>query len=83
MLPQAVGKYLVVACEEVFVADTAADARAWVDSCTLDDDGAWVHFVPPPEVHGFMRIEGEWLLCGDGVTRRAEPLRRDPQPPPQ
>ncbi len=47
ILPQARGKFLAVAGQEVFIADTPAQAWAWVDKTHPEDDGATVEYVRP------------------------------------
>jgi hypothetical protein len=45
LLPRARGKFVAVAGEEGFVADTAAEAWAWVERAHPEDDGAIVQYV--------------------------------------
>jgi hypothetical protein len=45
LLPQARGKFVVVAAQEGHVADTAAEAWAWAKSTHPEDDGAIVQYV--------------------------------------
>ncbi len=47
VLPQARGKFLAVAGQEAFIADTPAQAWAWVDKTHPEDDGATVEYVRP------------------------------------
>src|SRR5438093_7035024 len=47
VLPQARGKFLAVAGQEAFIADTIAEAWAWVDATHPEDDGATVQYVRP------------------------------------
>jgi uncharacterized protein YbdZ (MbtH family) len=46
LLPQARGRYVAVAGQEPFVADTYADAWAMATAAHPDDDGAWGQYVP-------------------------------------
>ena len=45
VLPQARGKFLAVAGEEAFIAETPAEAWAWVDATHPEDNGAIVCYV--------------------------------------
>jgi hypothetical protein len=45
VLPQARGKFLAVANQEPFIAETAREAWAWVDATHPEDDGATVRYV--------------------------------------
>ena len=47
VLPQARGKFLAVAGQEAFVADSPEQAWAWAESTHPDDDGAFVQYVRP------------------------------------
>lgn len=47
VLPQARGKFLAVAGQEAFIADSAADAWAWAAAAHPDDNGALVQYVFP------------------------------------
>ena len=47
VLPQARGKFLAVAGQEAFIADTPAQAWAWVDQTHPEDNGATVEYVRP------------------------------------
>ena len=47
VLPQARGKFLAVAGQEPFIADTPAAAGAWVDATHPEDDGAIVQYIRP------------------------------------
>ena len=47
VLPQARGKFLAIADQEAFIADTPAEAWAWVDAVHPEDDGATVRYVRP------------------------------------
>jgi hypothetical protein len=42
VLPQARGKFLAVAGQEAFIAQTPEEAWAWVDATHPEDDGALV-----------------------------------------
>src|SRR5258708_24236907 len=48
LLPQARGKFVAVAGQEAFVADTLDAALDWVRSTHPDDTGHLVEFVRPP-----------------------------------
>jgi hypothetical protein len=55
VLPQARGKFLAVAGQEPFIAETAKAAWAWVDATHPEDDGATVRYVRPdtgPRIYG-------------------------------
>ena len=45
VLPQARGKFVAVADEEAFIADTPGEAWAWVDAVHPEDTGAIVRYV--------------------------------------
>jgi hypothetical protein len=45
VLPQARGKFLAVAGQEPFIADTPEEAWAWVDATHPEDNGAIVQYV--------------------------------------
>lgn len=45
VLPQARGKFLAVAGQEAFIADTPEEAWAWADTTHPEDDGATVRYV--------------------------------------
>lgn len=47
VLPQARGKFLAVAGQEAFIAETPTEAWAWVDAVHPEDDGATVRYVRP------------------------------------
>jgi hypothetical protein len=62
VLPQARGKFLAVASQEAFIADTPAEAWAWVDATHPEDDGATVRYVRPekgPRIYG-----NRWRVAG-------------------
>lgn len=46
VLPQARGKFVAVAGEEMFIAETPGEAWAWVDAAHPEDSGAIVRYVP-------------------------------------
>jgi hypothetical protein len=48
LLPRAYGKFVAVAGEEGFVADTSEGAWAWAHRAHPDDDTATVQYVRPP-----------------------------------
>lgn len=45
LLPQARGKFVVVAGQTAYIADTAADAWAWAKKVHPEDNGAIVQYV--------------------------------------
>lgn len=45
VLPQARGKFVAVADQEAFIAETLAEAWAWVDATHPKDNGAIVQYV--------------------------------------
>jgi len=47
VLPQARGKFLAVAGQEPFIADTPEEAWAWAKATHPEDDGAFVHYIRP------------------------------------
>jgi hypothetical protein len=47
VLPQARGKFLAVAGQEPFIADTPEDAWAWAKATHPEDDGEFVHYIRP------------------------------------
>ena len=47
VLPQARGRFLAVAGQEAFIAETPEEAWAWVDATHSEDDGAFVRYVFP------------------------------------
>ena len=47
VLPQARGKFLAVAGQEPFIADTPAAAWAWIAATHPEDDGAIVQYIRP------------------------------------
>ena len=49
VLPQARGKFLAVADQEAFIADTPAEAWAWVDAMHPEDNGAFVRYIRSEE----------------------------------
>jgi hypothetical protein len=55
LLPQARGKFVAVAGQEAFVADTAEEAWAWAAKAHPEDDGALCQYVFPhtgPRIYG-------------------------------
>jgi hypothetical protein len=55
VLPQARGKFLAVADQEPFIADTAAVAWEWAEATHPEDDGAMVRYIPTakgPRMYG-------------------------------
>ena len=64
LLPQALGKFVAVAGQEAFVADTASEARAEAAAAHPDDQGVFVQYVIPlqgPRFYGnrFVRLAGD------------------------
>ena len=49
VLPRARGKFLAVAEQEAFIADTPAEAWAWVDAMHPEDNGAFVRYIRSEE----------------------------------
>jgi hypothetical protein len=47
LLPQALGKFVAVAGQEAFIADTPEEAWAWAGKAHPEDDGAMVQYVRP------------------------------------
>ena len=47
VLPQARGKFLTVAGQEAFIAQTLEEAWAWVDTTHPEDEGAIVQYIRP------------------------------------
>jgi len=47
LLPQALGKFVAVAGEETFIADTPQQAWAWAQEKHPEDDAATVQYVDP------------------------------------
>ena len=55
VLPQARGKFLAVAGQEAFIADTSREAWAWAERKHPEDQGALVQYVIPeggPRIYG-------------------------------
>jgi hypothetical protein len=48
LLPRAYGKFLAVAGQEAFLADTPEEAWALARAAHPDDDGAFSRYVRPP-----------------------------------
>jgi hypothetical protein len=58
LLPQALGKHLVVAGQEAFVADTSEEAWAMAEAAHPDDDGSFGQYVLPhrgPRIYAYHR----------------------------
>ena len=58
VLPQARGKFLAVAEQEPRIADTPAEAWAWVDATHPGDNGAIVRYIRPetgPRIYAYRR----------------------------
>ena len=61
LLPQARGKYVVVAGREAFLTETAEDAWAWARATHPEDEGPMVQFVlkqKGPRIHGHRGVMG-------------------------
>jgi hypothetical protein len=55
VLPQAQGKFLAVAGQEAFIADSPEEAWAWAAAKHPEDNGAFVQYVFPkggPRIYG-------------------------------
>jgi hypothetical protein len=52
LLPQARGKYVVVADQEAFIAATREEAIAWIKANHPNDPGAFWQYVPSVPVQG-------------------------------
>ena len=46
VLPQSRGKFVAVAGQETFIADTPEEAWSWAEATHPEDDGAIVSYVP-------------------------------------
>ena len=57
------GKFVAVAGQEAFIADTPEEAWAWATKTHPEDDGALIRHVRVGQGPAFMRIVGEWLTC--------------------
>jgi len=55
ILPADYGKYLAVAGQQAFLADSPQEARALAEAAHPNDKGIWVHYLRPP---GGPRIYG-------------------------
>lgn len=58
LLPQVLGKYLAVAGQEAYIADTPEEARAWAAKVHPEDSGALVRYVRPergPRIYAHTR----------------------------
>ena len=69
LLPAARGKFIAVAGQEAFIADTAEEAweRQWqLTQMTMARSTSTSAL---SVVHGSMQVSGEWFRCDDGVTR--------------
>jgi len=61
ILPAAYGKYVAVAGQQAFVADSPQDARALAEAAHPNDKGIWVHYLRRP---GGPRIYGNrWPMA--------------------
>jgi len=62
ILPEALGKHLVVAGQEAFIADTSAEAWAMAKAAHPDDDGGLCQYVLPgrgPRIYAH-----RWQMAG-------------------
>ena len=66
LLPAAKGKYVAVAGQEAFIADTPEAAWRWAEEAHPDDTGALVQFVPPFDGP---RIPTCWIVAGPSDKR--------------
>jgi hypothetical protein len=58
VLPQARGRFLAVAGQEAFIADTPDEAWAWTRTAHPEDDGAFVQYVRTttgPRIYAYRR----------------------------
>jgi|GEM_PF-707857 len=62
LLPQARGKFLAVAGQEAFLADSAGAAWAWVEARHPEDDGAIVCYVRPQRGPRIYESRGQMVL---------------------
>jgi hypothetical protein len=46
VLPQARGRFVAVANQQAFMAETSGEAWAWIDAHHPGDNGGFVHYVP-------------------------------------
>jgi hypothetical protein len=49
LLPEGFGKFLAVAEQEPFLADTPEEAWAWIQRAHPEDTGAFVEYLMPPK----------------------------------
>ena len=69
LLPQARGRFVAVAGQESFLADSAAAAWAWARALIQTMMEPLCNTSDKIKDQGFMCIAGKWLKCDDGVTR--------------
>jgi hypothetical protein len=75
-LPQARGKFVVVAAQEGHIADSAEEAWAWAQSVHPEDDGALVQYVRTglgPRIYAYRRelaFMRRWDRSADAGHRR-------------
>jgi uncharacterized protein YbdZ (MbtH family) len=69
LLPQALGKHVVVAGEEAFVADTSGEAWAMARAAHPEDDGAFCKYVSPRKGPRIYSPRVRWV----GTPERVDP----------
>src|SRR5437879_7555319 len=62
LMPQTIGKFLAVAGEEAFFADTPEAAWNWAAQSHPEDDGAMVQYVPPVRGPRFLDARAELAI---------------------
>jgi hypothetical protein len=75
LLPRALGKFVAVAGEEAFIADTAQEAWAWAREEHPEDDTATVQFVNPERKNDLTRICRRVLTVGQGSSSSCKASR--------
>ena len=56
--------------EELFVADTPEEVLAQARTAHPEEKGSiLIRYIPRKRWRAFMRIDGQWLVCDDGVRR--------------
>ena len=71
LLPQARGKFVAVAGQEAFIADTHEEAWAMARKAHPEDDAPLASTSSPERGRESMLVVGEWRICDDGVIRPA------------
>ncbi len=64
------GKFIVVAGEELFVADTPEEANALARAAHPEDKGSLGRYIYPQKWRAFMEIEGERQFCKDRMVMK-------------